>query len=430
MKPSKNYPLLLIGQFLGAFGDNFLLAGILAPLTFLKNAGTITEQQVNGTNTLYSVVFFLPFILLAPLAGFVNDKMPKTTWLLGGNLVKILGVVVGFIGVIRHVGDHAGAEIWQAVGYTVVGIGACLYSPAKYGALPEVVPAEKLVKANGMVEMLTLVAILGGLGGGAVMYDRFRLLYGPTQALIVCYGGALACYVLAAVLNGMMSPTPCNPAARIGDSVQAFFRHLGALATHRRVGRILLGCGLFWLAGAFMRTNLHAWGLSIFEGSGMAREKITNERLALLKVGLVLGIVAGSVLAGRLHRIGDLSKQWLYALGLAGGVALLGVLPGSAGFYVIVPALCLSGVMAGLLVVPFNAALQNETDHSALGKTIAVQNVVDYAGMLLGAGLLGAMTKLDWSAHTCFLGLAGVIVLLTLGMKLSAKAGDGAPARA
>jgi LPLT family lysophospholipid transporter-like MFS transporter len=194
--------------------------------------------------------------------------------------------------------------------------------------------------------------------------------------------------------------------------------------SHRRVGRILLGCGLFWLAGAFMRTNLHAWGLSIFESAGMAVEKITNERLALLKVGLVLGIVAGSVLAGRLHRIGDLSKQWLYALGMAAGVTLLGLLSGKAGFWVIVPALALAGIMAGLLVVPLNASLQHETDKTALGKTIAVQNVVDYAGMLVGAGLLGAMTKLGWTAHQAFLGLAVVIVVLTLGMKLSTRPED------
>src|SRR5690242_13003732 len=122
MKPSKNYPLLLIGQFLGAFGDNFLLAGILAPLTFLKNSGTITEQQVNGTNALFSAVFFIPAILLAPLAGFLNDRMPKTSWLLGGNLVKLLGTLVGFIGVASHAGDGSAAKLWQAAGYAIVGI--------------------------------------------------------------------------------------------------------------------------------------------------------------------------------------------------------------------------------------------------------------------------------------------------------------------
>lgn len=419
MKNGRNYPLLLAGQFLGAFGDNFLLAGILAPLTYLKSAGTITEQQVNGTNFKFSIVFFLPFILLAPLAGFVNDKMPKTSWLLGGNVIKILGTLVGFAGVMAMPGDYQGSLFWQMVGYTVVAVGACLYSPAKYGILPEIVPAEKLVKANGMVEMLTLVAILGGLGGGAVLYDHSR-------SIVICYSASISLYILAAILNGVMAQTPCNKEARFGNNLQVFFRHLGGLITHRRIGRILLGCALFWLAGAFMRTNLHAWGISIFEGAGMTPEEITNERLALLKVGLILGIVSGSVLAGRLHRVGDLSKQWLYALGLAVGVGLLGWFSGSVGFYVIVPALVLSGVMAGLLLVPLNAALQNETDHGALGKTIAVQNVIDYGGMAIGAVLLGVMTKFNWTAHQCFLGLAVVIVVMTVGMKFTTKPASNA----
>jgi LPLT family lysophospholipid transporter-like MFS transporter len=186
---------------------------------------------------------------------------------------------------------------------------------------------------------------------------------------------------------------------------------------------------LFWLAGAFMRTNLHAWGISIFEGAGMTVEEITNKKLALLKVGLVLGIVSGSLLAGRLLRIGDLTKQWIFALGLALGILLLGLLPGSAGFLVIVPALVLAGVMAGLLIVPLNASLQHETDQKALGKTIAVQNVVDYAGMLIGAGLLSVMTGFEWTAHQCFLGLALVVVLMTVGMKLSAKPAAEVPTR-
>src|SRR5436309_16136805 len=96
MNPSRrNYHLLLVGQFLGAFGDNFVLAALLGPLTFQLLAGTITEQQVSAQNALFSAVFFVPFILLAPLAGFLNDRMPKSSWLLGGNLLKMAGALIG-----------------------------------------------------------------------------------------------------------------------------------------------------------------------------------------------------------------------------------------------------------------------------------------------------------------------------------------------
>ena len=165
--PPRNYRLLLVGQFLGAFGDNFLLKAILGPLTYALASGAITEARVNGENALFSLVFSLPFIVLAPFAGFLNDRMPKTTWLVGGNLVKIAGALIGLAGVTPLAG--ASGHAVQVVGYLVVGIGACVYSPAKYGILPEIIPTARLVKANGTVEMLTLVAIVSGLGLGGIL---------------------------------------------------------------------------------------------------------------------------------------------------------------------------------------------------------------------------------------------------------------------
>jgi len=174
MKPYRNYYLLLAGQFLGAFGDNFLLKAILGPLTYQQTSGKITEQYVNDQNSLFGLVFFVPFIVLAPVAGFLNDRMPKTSWLLGGNLLKLFGTAVGLFGVWLHHAEFDPSRIWQLVGYCIVGIGACAYSPAKYGVLPEILPAERLVKANGTVEMLTLVAIVVGIVGGAKHRDEGR----------------------------------------------------------------------------------------------------------------------------------------------------------------------------------------------------------------------------------------------------------------
>ena len=206
---SRNYPLLLVGQFLGAFGDNFLLKAILGPLTYAMTSGRITEAQVNGENALFSLVFSIPFIVLAPLAGFLNDRLPKTAWLVGGNLVKMAGASIGLAGVWAFPG--ASSHTVQVMGYAIVGVGACVYSPAKYGILPEVVATERLVKANGTVEMLTLVAIVSGLGLGGILYDR-------TLSLPACYGAGLALYVVAFACNAAMTRTPQNRGARLSRS--------------------------------------------------------------------------------------------------------------------------------------------------------------------------------------------------------------------
>ncbi|MBE7498756.1 MAG: MFS transporter [Verrucomicrobiales bacterium] len=416
MNARRNYPLLLTGQFLGAYGDNFLLAAILGPLTFAQSAGQITAQHVSAQNALFSAVFFLPFILLAPVAGFLNDRHPKTTCLAGGNLIKLLGTALGLSGILLHPADAAANLPWQVVGYTIVGIGACVYSPAKYGILPEIVARERLVKANGTVEMLTLVAILTGLGAGAVLYDHFR-------SLVPCYLASLAWYGLALLFNGLMQRTPQNLAARLRSSARDFGREFWGLVSHVRLGRILLGCGIFWFAGAALRNNLQAWGLVVFREVGVALEDITNANLTLLKVGMAVGIVVGSLLAGKLHRVGDLSWARRYGLALATAVLGLGLLGGTTGLAMVVAVLVAAGLCSGLLLVPLNAALQAETHPGHLGKTIAIQNFVDYCAMLLGAGYLGLLTLAGCGPKGMFLALAGALVVLSFGLRFARSNG-------
>jgi len=408
MNSKRNYPLLLTGQFLGAFGDNFLLAIILSPLTFQLLSGAITEQQVNRQNVIFSAVFFFPFILFAPLAGFFNDRLPKTTGLFWGNLLKVVGTGIGLAGVCLNLDVPARAQLWQVISYTVVGLGACIYSPAKYGILPEILPAERLVKANGMVEMLTLVAILGGLWGGATLFDHVR-------SLPVCYTVTGVLYVAALALNAAMQRTPHNIAASLRSSFSEFTKTLFALVRHDRLGRVLLGSGTFWFSGAVLRSNLQGWGVETLQAVGIT--EITNQKLALLKIGLILGVVFGSLLAGYLHKVGDLSWVRRYGVLLSAGILLLGLIGGHAGLVAAVLCLIATGLFAGLLLIPLNAALQHESDETKLGKTIAVQNFVDYFAMLVGAGFLQLTTIFGLIPSQVFIALAAVLAVLAIALR-------------
>jgi LPLT family lysophospholipid transporter-like MFS transporter len=402
----RNYPLLLAGQFLGAFGDNFLLMGILGPLTYELASGRVTESKIDSENALYGLVFSIPFIVLAPLAGFLNDRMPKTQWLVGGNLIKLAGAAIGLSGAFAPAGGHG--HLLQVAGYCVVGIGACVYSPAKYGILPEIVDNSRLVKANGTVEMLTLVAIVAGLAGGGVLYDA-------THSLFVCYGASLALYGVALLCNGAMDRTPSNPGASPGRSAMEFGATFLSLVRGPRLGRILLGSMLFWFAASTLRTALQGWGLEVFSQAGLGN--VTNLKLVLLKVGLAAGIVLGSVLAGQLHKTGDLSWAKRYALLLALGFASLGLLGGKFGVAPAVAALLVTGAAAGLLVVPFNAALQSETDPARLGKTVSIQNFTDYIGIASGAAYLSLLSRFGLSPNRDMIALGITVAIITLAFK-------------
>ena len=168
MNNRRNYPLLLASQFLSAFGDNLILMLILGPFLNQFKAGTITGEAQSVANIYYTSLLFMPYVLLAPLAGYLNDRFSKNRWLLGGNFIKLAGTGLVSLGLVF-------GSAWQGIGYFTVGIGACVYSPAKYGILPEILPAERLVKANGLMELLTLIAILTGNIGGSAAFGLYPL---------------------------------------------------------------------------------------------------------------------------------------------------------------------------------------------------------------------------------------------------------------
>jgi len=234
--------------------------------------------------------------------------------------------------------------------------------------------------------------------------------------MIPCYIVSVALYLLALSFNAFMRRTPHNAECRLGNSVTAFFRALGTLVSHRRLGRILLGCAVFWFAGAALRNNLQGWGLELFRAVGIT--EITNEKLALLKALLVVGIVAGSMLAGQLHKIGDLSWTRRYGVLMAASILGLGLCQASLGLWGAGTLLLVTGVFAGLLIVPLNAALQSECDQGSLGKTVAVQNFCDYAAMLVGAGFLGALSHLGQDPARMFVWLAVALALIAVALRM------------
>lgn len=412
MSKTRNYPLLLAGQFLGAFGDNAILAVIVGQLVYLQKSGAITTAELRTSNTIYTSLLFVPYVLLAPLAGYLNDRYAKTVWLSGGNALKLLGTGLCALSV-----WHGAA--WQGIGYLMVGVGACFYGPAKYGILPEILPRERLVKANGLVELLTLLAILGGAIGGSVLADIFK------DRVIVSYGVLGGIFAAALVCNLFMTPTPHKPDVRLGQSVGEFTGHLRDLLRDARLVRVLIGTALFWVCGAAMKINFQPWGLEVLNLPD-------NTQIALLGLWLSVGVMGGSLLAGQLHAIGDLHRTRVYGFALAGMLALLSSVE-SFGFWrtpvvqlgalhLVLPVVLLlvaAGVAAGLFLIPLNAALQAESDPARLGKTIAVQNLGDNLGMLLAGAYVFAGVQGGISSSGIFLGLAVGVIAVVAWMRFT-----------
>ena len=53
----------------------------------------------------------------------------------------------------------------------LLGTQAALFGPSKYGILPEILPHQQLSAGNGLMEMWTSLAIIGGTVAGGVIFD-------------------------------------------------------------------------------------------------------------------------------------------------------------------------------------------------------------------------------------------------------------------
>jgi LPLT family lysophospholipid transporter-like MFS transporter len=254
----------------------------------------------------------------------------------------------------------------------LVGVGAAAYSPAKYGILSELVSADQLVKANGLLESSTIAAILSGAIAGGVLADWN--VWGALAVVTVCYGVAAAANLLI----------PRLPAARVLSSVslgtvlRSFGNAVRVMVRTPDTRFSMTGTSLFWGAGATLRFLLVAW-VPIALG-------ITNNKMPAYLNGMVaVGIVIGAGLASKFITLARADRALPAGVLLGLAVCVVAVTTNIAAAFTV---MALIGACGGYFVVPLNALLQERGGQTVgSGNAIAVQNLVENSSMLVMIGL-------------------------------------------
>ena len=284
--------------------------------------------------------------------------------------------------------------------YGLVGVGAAAYSPAKYGILSELVAPDKLVKANGLIEGSTIVAILLGAVLGGKLADASISI-----ALISICG----CYLLAATANTFIPKLPvARPDTKLQPSklVKEFVAALSTLSLDKDARFSLIGSSIFWGAGSTLRLLLVAWvpvALSINDLSMPAN----------LSGAVAIGIAVGAALAANLVSLKNINR--VLPAGLLIGVFIM-LFAHTTSLIVAIILLVLVGAAGGFYVVPLNALLQ-ERGHETVGagNAVAVQNFFENFCMLTLIGLYIVLQKNNVPVISIAF-IFGGIILLSIGI--------------
>ncbi|EFW6090940.1 lysophospholipid transporter LplT [Salmonella enterica] len=375
---SKGMLSVIVAQFLSAFGDNALL---FATLALLK-----AQFYPDWSQPVLQMVFVGAYILFAPFVGQIADSFAKGRVMMVANGLKLAGAAGICLGVNPF------------VGYTLVGIGAAAYSPAKYGILGELTTGDKLVKANGLMEASTIAAILLGSVAGGVLADWHVI-----AALVACalaYAGAVAANLF---IPKLVAARP-GQSWRLSAMTRSFFSACVVLWRNGETRFSLVGTGLFWGAGVTLRFLLVLW-------VPVALGITDNATPTYLNAMVAVGIVVGAGAAAKLVTLETVSRCMPAGILIGVVVAIFSLQHALLPAYAL---LLLIGMLGGFFVVPLNALLQERGKKSVgAGNAIAVQNLGENSAMLLMLGLYSLAVLIGVPAVAIGIGF-GVLFALAI----------------
>ncbi|ASJ56343.1 MFS transporter [Brevibacillus formosus] len=375
---------LYFTQFLSAFADNMILF-VIANL--LRENGFSPAMLA-----LVSISFFLPYVFLAPLVGPFADKHAKSIVLVIGNLIKALGVVLLFF-------IDQSSIMMLMLCYFTVGVGAVVYSPAKYGILPELTRNEdELFHANARIEAYTIFAILTGIGGGGAIANM--------TAPHISSGICLLIYLLSLGMTFFIPRMRGNASIRYGAEARRFFIDFQHLMDRPETSFALIGTGAFWMSSAVLRVAVLAW---IPLALGINPESFS---VSLILATTSIGIIAGAFLAPKLIPLTHFTRSLTYGFGM---FLIIVLFPWTNITFVAICLLLLVGFMGGVFIIPMNTVLQDEGKRMVgSGKTIAIQNFIENLLMAVGSGIYYLITYIGISISGAIIGQG----LLLLGFLL------------
>lgn len=166
---NKNFFLLWQGQLVSVFGDALYSMAL----------GFWVLQETGSTAIMGSIIALvtIPRIILGPFAGVIVDKSDRKKLIVLGDIVRGVSMLL-----LAFAAIGGFLKVWMVMLMGIIlGICSSFFNPSIQSVLPELVPKEKLIKANSSYQMATTGADIIGQSIGGFVYT---ILGAPLMFLI------------------------------------------------------------------------------------------------------------------------------------------------------------------------------------------------------------------------------------------------------
>ena len=378
--------LLRTAGFLPYLAIAFLNAGVdLAHKITIQN---VLLKSFDGDTlviltALINAMILLPFIFLFSPAAFINDKFSRT------KVIRLSALAaVGISALICLC--YAIGEFYMAFALTLLlAAQSAVYSPAKYSIIKSIVGTEQLGMANGIIQALTIIAILFSSFAFSFFFESHYIASNdPNVVLQSVWGIGIALIAFSALEAYFAFKIPFFPqtaelseekfSAKQYANLHYLKENIRTLRQNKNIWLSVIGLSLFWGVSQVIVAAFPAHYKAIFQADNAI---VIQAILAVSGLGLILG----SYVAGKMSHLH----------------IELGIVPvGAVGIFISLFCLTLTdsnlflticsfafGFFGGLFIVPLNATIQYFAPEAISGKIMAgnnfMQNVLMVAFLLL-----------------------------------------------
>ncbi|MEZ7893482.1 MAG: MFS transporter [Candidatus Wallbacteria bacterium] len=385
---SGNFWALIVTQFLNAFNDNAFKTLIsLFLIAKLMSSGGGAGYVALGT-----AVFVVPFIIFSTHCGYFCDKYSKRSIMI---IVKIFEIFLMAFGLAAFYYENL-FMIFTSLFF--MGVHSTLFSPAKYGILPEILKDEEISSGNGIIELTTFVAIIFGTIAAPILFTSFHQslfflqpAFPPGNFIIFSFDDFSRIYMssfffLAISIFGFFTslfvakvpPAGVRSAFKL-NFLSDVYGELKIIKTNTALILTLIAISYFWFLGTAAQNNILIYSKEMMG--------VSENTVGLLLTVLAFGIGVGSGFAGRIS--GEVIEFGLVPLGACGMTIFFADLYFSYHSIVRTSAdLFLIGFSGGLFIVPLNAYLQICAPNGETGRIVGLTNFTANIFMVISAAMI------------------------------------------
>ena len=413
---SRRFVPLFWTQFLNAFNDNVYKNALVILIIF--QGDRLYGIDTNILVTLCAGFFILPYFLFSATAGQLADKYEKSSLMQRIKLAEI------FIMGVAVIGFYSNNIILLIILLFMLGTQAAMFSPLKYGILPQHLTEHELIGGNGLINMGTFLAILLGtiLGGVLISIpDYGATIVSVLIIILAILGYTASLFILPA------QPSEATLKIRWNIAIETW-KMIRCGMEKRSVFIAILAMSWFWFVGATYLSQMPAYAKYVLGGN--------NEVVTLLLTMFSVGIGTGSVWCERLSKgrielgivpIGALGIT-VFAIGVyfasqpfiaahlpAGAQGVWQFLAMSGSTQVLIY-LVLIGFFGGIYIVPLNAMIQHRSNPLYRARIIAANNILNALMMVASSVATIMMLQYQFNIAEIFLSLGVINALVAVAV--------------